>query len=174
MKVIGMIGSLRSDSIHRKIFHHYQELCKDSFELIEGSIRSIPLYTGDEDKNESVEELSKLILESDGVIFFTPEYNYSVPGGLKNAIDWLSRCKPQPFAGKPVSVVGASPGSFGTARMQFHLRQIGIYLDMRFLNKPEVLIGKVFDKVQDGKIQDAMTIDFLQKHSAAFAEFSNS
>ena len=93
-------------------------------------------------------------MAADGVVFASPEYNYSVSGVLKNAIDWLSRFTPQPFAGKPMAVFGASGGPLGTARSQYHLRQMMIFLDGRFVNKPEVMIGAAPSKFADGKFTD--------------------
>ncbi len=173
MKVVGIVGSLRKDSIHRQIFNHYREISSDSFELEEGVIAGIPMFDGEGMDNEQVATLAEQISNADAVIFFSPEYNYSVSGALKNAIDWLSRTNPQPFAGKPASIVGASPGNVGTARMQYHLRQIGVFLDLRFLNKPEVMIAGVFNKVKDGRIVDEATVEFLQSHAKRFAEFVN-
>ena len=173
MKVIGIVGSLRKDSIHRQIFNHYREISSDHFDLQEGLIAGIPLFDGEDADNEQVTSLAEQISNADGVIFFSPEYNYSVSGALKNAIDWLSRVNPQPFAGKPASIVGASPGNVGTARMQYHLRQIGVFLDLRFLNKPEVMIAGAFNKVKDGRIVDEATVEFLQSHAKRFAEFVN-
>ena len=171
MKVTAIVGSLRKGSLHRQIMTHYQQLCADQFELKEGPIAGIPVYNADLEQPDSVRSLAQEIASSKGVIFFTPEYNYSVPGGLKNAIDWLSRCDPQPLNGKPVTIVGASPGNVGTARMQYHLRQIGVFLDMRFMNKPEVMIGQAMQKVADNKVTDAGTVEFLQKHAGAFKSF---
>lgn len=141
MNFIGIVGSLRKDSIHRQIFNHYRDITKDQFDLNEGVIKGIPMFDGENMDNSKVAELSAQIMTSDGIIFFTPEYNYSIPGVLKNAIDWLSRLDPQPLAGKPASIVGASPGRVGTARMQYHLRQVGVFLDLHFMNKPEVMIS---------------------------------
>ena len=154
MNITGIIGSLRNDSIHRQIFKHYREIAKEQFELVEGSIDGIPLYDGENMSNPKVAELAERVIASDGVIFFSPEYNYSVPGALKNAIDWLSRLDPQPLAGKPATIIGASPGNVGTARMQYHLRQVGVFLDLNFMNKPEVMIAGAANKISDGKIVD--------------------
>ena len=81
------------------------------------------------------------IAAADAVLIATPEYNYSVPGVLKNALDWVSRAEPQPFAHKPVAILGASDGAIGTARAQYNLRKIFVYLDAFVLNKPEIMIG---------------------------------
>lgn len=173
MKITAIIGSLRQSSIHRGIFESYKELAKEFFALEEGVIRNIPLYNEDDGDNDIAHQLAEQIMHSDGVIFFAPEYNYSIPGVLKNAIDWLSRATPQPFAGKPASIIGASPGAIGTARMQYHLRQIGVYLNLQFLNKPEVMISSSFDKVKNGVIQDEATIEFLKLHAGKFQKFSS-
>ena len=171
-KIIGVIGSLRKDSIHRILFNEYKELSKDCFELIEGKIGDFPLYNQDLDGQcQSVSELGNLIKESKGIIFFAPEYNYSLSGVLKNAIDWLSREKNSPFDNKPAAIIGGSPGKLGTARMQYHLRQIGVFLNLHFLNKPEVMINGAFDKIKDGKISDEASIDFLKKHIQKFNDF---
>jgi chromate reductase, NAD(P)H dehydrogenase (quinone) len=170
-KVIAIIGSLRKESVNRHIFNNYKRLAKDFFVLEEGDISQIPLYNQDIEKEPgSVAALAELINHSDGVIFFTPEYNYSIPGVLKNAIDWLSRNDLKPFNNKLAAVLGGSPGNIGTARMQYHLRQVGVFLNLNFLNKPEVMIGKVFSKVTDGEITDKDTIDLLNRHIQQFAE----
>ena len=170
-KGVAIIGSLREESVNRQIFNNYKRLAQDSFMLEEGKISEIPLFNQDIEKEpESVSALAKLISKSDGVIFFSPEYNYSIPGVLKNAIDWLSRNDLKPFNNKLAAVVGGSPGNIGTARMQYHLRQVGVFLNLNFLNKPEVMIGKVFSKVTDGEITDQDTIDLLNRHIQQFAE----
>ena len=170
-KVIAIVGSLRKDSVNRQLFNSYKELAKDFFVLEEGSISDIPLYNQDSDSEpEAVSKLAKQIAESDGLIFFSPEYNYSIPGVLKNAIDWLSRSKLKPFDGKHAAIIGGSPGNIGTARMQYHLRQVGVFLNLRFLNKPEVMVGKVFSKLENGEISDQKTIEVFEKHIKQFAE----
>ena len=172
MKITAIIGSLRQNSIHRGIFESYKELAKEFFTLEEGVIRNIPLYNEDDGDNDIVHQLAEQIMHSDGVIFFAPEYNYSVPGVLKNAIDWLSRATPQPFSGKSASIIGASPGQIGTARMQYHLRQIGVYLNLHFLNKPEVMISGSNDKIKNGIINDESTLSFLKHHAEEFHKFT--
>lgn len=172
MKITGIIGSLRKQSVHRQIFNHYREIAAKHFELEEADISGFPHFDGEDTDNDRVVAVAEQIRSSDGVLFFSPEYNYSVPGVLKNAIDWLSRAEPQPFAGKPAAIIGASPGTVGTARMQYHLRQIGVFLDLNFLNKPEVMISNVISKLDEGRIVDAETIDFLGVHASRFSEFA--
>ncbi|KAE9847145.1 hypothetical protein GP671_30595, partial [Escherichia coli] len=105
------------------------------------SIGDIPLYDADVQQEEgfpqSVEALAEQIRQADGVVIVTPEYNYSVPGGLKNAIDWLSRLPEQPLSGKPVLIPTSSMGAIGGARCQYHQRQILVFPDAMVVNKPE-------------------------------------
>jgi chromate reductase len=110
---------------------------------------------------------------ADGVIIVTPEYNYSIPGGLKNAIDWVSRLPNQPFAGKPVALQSASPGPLGGARVQYDLRRAMVFLDAFVLNKPEIFIGGCASKIDErtGELKDAATRDFIKQQLAAFAKF---
>lgn len=171
-KIVALVGSLRKESINRTVFEKYQELHSDRFEFVEGGIADIPHYNQDkEGESDSANKLAELVAGADGVMFFSPEYNYSIPGVLKNAIDHLSRSDKQPFNGKPAAIIGASPGTIGTARMQYHLRQIGVTLNMHFLNKPEVMIGKASEKIKDGNIIDDETIKHLQKHGESFISF---
>ena len=88
----------------------------------------------------AVEALRQSIREADALLIATPEYNYSYSGVLKNAIDWVSRPPEQPFAGKPIALMGAAAGALGTARAQYHLRQVFVFLDGHILNKPEVMV----------------------------------
>lgn len=168
--VIALIGSLRKNSYNRAVFEHYKDISKELFDLKEGPIAKLPLYSEDLTPPADVLNLAQQIKQSDGVIFFSPEYNYSIPGGLKNAIDWLSRSDLKPFNDKPSAIIGASPGNIGTARMQYHLRQVGVFLNLKILNKPEVMIGKCHEKISDGKVTDPSTTEHLKKHITAFNE----
>lgn len=113
--------------------------------------------------------MAERIAAADGVIIVTPEYDYSVPGALKNTLDWLSRVQPQPFARKPVAIQTGSPGAIGGARPQYHLRQILVFLDADVINKPEVMIGQIATKIDatTGAITDAATAEFLTTQIAA-------
>ncbi len=118
------------------------------------------------------QQAADAIAAADGVVIVSPEYNYSMPGGLKNAIDWLSRLKPQPFAGKPVAIQSASGGALGGARMQYHLRQSMVFLDAHVLNRPEVMIGQAPSKVDaEGRLADEATRKFIADQLVAFAAF---
>jgi chromate reductase, NAD(P)H dehydrogenase (quinone) len=109
------------------------------------------------------------IRKAEGVIFCSPEYNYSIPGVLKNAIDWLSRLKDQPFAGKPVLLQSASGGALGGARMQYHLRQVMVFVEAQVFNRPEVFIGSAQTKFDgDLKLTDQPTRDIIKQQLAGF------
>ncbi len=160
--ILAIAGSLRKGSLNKGAVAAAVGHAPDGVRVLEADLGDIPLY--DEDVQaagfpEAVLRLGAQIAAADAVLFATPEYNYSVPGVLKNAIDWVSRLPDQPFAGKPAAIMGASPGNLGTARAQYHLRQIGVFLDLRFLNKPEVMIGQAGTKFDDqGRLTDAETI----------------
>ncbi len=125
------------------------------------TIGDIPLYNEDvraEGYPPSAQRLREQIRAADALLLVTPEYNYSMPGVFKNAIDWASRPPEQPFAGKPAAIMGASGGRIGTARAQYHLRQSLVFLGVLPINKPEVMIGSaqnVFD--EDGRLTDEPT-----------------
>jgi chromate reductase, NAD(P)H dehydrogenase (quinone) len=176
MKILVLIGSLSKTSINRSVYEAYRKVVGDQASFEEGRFDDFPLYNDDileVGTPVPVERLGRQIGQADAVIFFTPEYNYSVPGGLKNALDWISRLKPQPFAGKPGAIIGSSPGKVGTARMQYHLRQIGVFLDLYFMNKPEVMISGAKSLLDEkGELVDEATLEHLKKHFAKFAEFT--
>ena len=141
-----------------------------------GSVGDFPLYNADVQAQgfpQAVEAMAAAIRAADGLIVVTPEYNYSVPGVLKNAIDWLSRMSPQPFAAKPVLIQSASPGALGGARAQYHLRQIFVFLDGRVMNTPEVMISGAYNKSDNatGDLTDDASKDFLRKQLQAFADY---
>jgi chromate reductase, NAD(P)H dehydrogenase (quinone) len=110
---------------------------------------------------------------ADGVIFNSPEYNFSIPGGLKNAIDWVSRAPNQPFAGKPVAIQSATAGPLGGGRMQYDLRRAMQFMDAVTLGKPEIFIGNCSQKIdaKTGQITDEQTVGFIRQQLAAFAKF---
>ena len=120
-----------------------------------------------------VQALREEIAAADAVLIATPEYNYSVPGVLKNAIDWASRPPDQPFERKPVAIMGASPGRLGTARAQYHLRQCFVFLDSLVLNRPEVMVAgarNLFD--DDGRLTDEPTREFIAKLLVALSDWT--
>ncbi len=173
--VVGIIGSLRKASINRVLFEEYKSLSADYFKLVEGEIGDIPPYNQDiKEQPESVSKLCEKIATADGLLIFSPEYNYSIPGVLKNVLDWVSLDDQKPLNNKPGAILGASPGGIGTARMQYHLRQVSVSLNIQMLNKPEVMVSKAGDKIKDGKLVDGDTKEFLKKHVKAFADHMTS
>ena len=165
IKILGISGSLRKGSYNTALLHAAQELAPPDLQIEIGDISQIPLYNADVQAvgfPQAVEQLAGQIRAADGLLLVTPEYNYSVSGVLKNTIDWISRIKNQPFAAKPTAICGASMGPLGTARAQYHLRQIGIYLDIRFLNKPEVMVGTAHERFDAaGKLTHEPTRKFV-------------
>ena len=173
-----MVGSLRKGSFNAAIARALPALAPDGVSIAPlGSVGDFPLYNHDVQLKgfpPVVTAMAAAIAESDGVIFVTPEYNHSVPGVLKNAIDWISRLPNQPFAGKPVAIQSASPGLFGGLRAQLHLRHIFVFLDARALNKPEVIIHQVNTKIDPstGELTDPATRGFIADQLKAFAAFA--
>ena len=158
MKILAMVGSLRTGSYNRMLLQAALELKPKDMQIESAEIGDIPLYN--EDVREkgyppSVQRLREQIRAADAILFITPEYNYAIPGVLKNAIDWASRPPEQPFNDKPAAIMGASISRLGTARAQYHLRQSCVYLNMYPLNQPEVMVaeaGKHFD--ESGRFTD--------------------
>lgn len=144
MKVLAMVGSLRTGSYNRMLLQAALELKPKDMDIESAEIGDIPLYN--EDVREKgypppVQRLREQIRAADAILFITPEYNYTIPGVLKNAIDWASRPPEQPFNDKPVAIMGASISRLGTARAQYHLRQSCVFLNMYPLNQPEVMVA---------------------------------
>lgn len=177
LSVLGLCGSLRRDSINRAVLRTAQALAPDAGMQIEAAdIADVPLYNEDvyaQGFPAPVGRLREQIRAADALLFVTPEYNYSVPGVLKNAIDWVSRPPEQPFAGKPAAIMGASPSSLGTARAQYHLRQTLVFLDVHPLNKPEVMIGSAHERFgAQGELNHAPTREVIGKLLAALAAWT--
>lgn len=173
MKILGISGSLRQGSFNTAALRAAQELAPEGMTITLADIGDIPLYNDDVRQTgypSSVERLRGEIAAADAVLFATPEYNYSLSGVLKNAIDWASRPPNQPFDGKPVAIMGASPGTLGTARAQYHLRQSLVFLNCFPLNRPEVFIGQASQKFDaHGRLTDEPTREFIRKLLNALA-----
>jgi len=156
--VLAICGSLRAGSYNRAALRSAIELKPPGMTIETADIASFPLYNEDvraQGFPPPVEKLRRQIAAADALLLVTPEYNYSIPGVLKNAIDWASRPPDQPFAGKPVAIMGAGAGMAGTARAQYDLRRCCVFLDMHPLNKPEVLIGQAQTKFDaEGRFTD--------------------
>lgn len=170
IKLVAFCGSLRKASFNRMALHAFIERLPQGVSVETIEIGDWPLYNADIQAQgfpTLVQAAQQKMLAADGIVFASPEYNYSVSGVLKNAIDWLSRMTPQPFAGKPMVVFGASGGPLGTARSQYHLRQMMIFLDGRMVNRPEVMIGAAPSKFADGKFTDETGSKLLTDLGAA-------
>jgi chromate reductase, NAD(P)H dehydrogenase (quinone) len=159
INVLAICGSLRTGSYNRAALRTAIELRPPGMTIESADIDAIPLYNEDVLTGGGfpppVETLRRQIAAADALLFVTPEYNYSMPGVLKNAIDWASRPPDQPFAGKPVAMMGASAGMGGTVRAQYDLRRSCVFLDMHPLNRPEVFIGAAQTKFDaDGRFMD--------------------
>jgi chromate reductase len=142
-----------------------------------GGIDKFPLYNTDMHADgkfpEVVTSFADQIRAADAVIINSPEYNYTIPGAFKNAIDWVSRLKDQPFKDKPVAIQSASQGPLGGARMQYHMRQMFVFLGSFVFNTPEIFVGTAQNKFNDeGELTDAATKEFLGKQLEAFAKFA--
>jgi chromate reductase len=174
-KVGYIVGSLATASINRKLAKALIRLAPSELEFVEIPIKDLPLYSYDYDAHypASGRALKHALASVDAVLFVTPEYNRSIPGGLKNAIDWASRPPGEnSFTGKPSAVIGASPGRLGTALAQQSLRGVLGYCNSPQMNTPEAYIqltpGMVTD---DGEITDASTARHLQKFIEQFHAF---
>src|SRR5512136_247011 len=141
LKFLGFVGSLRNSSYNRSLMRAAMQLLPEAVTMEVFEIADIPPFNQDLERNppEIVRQMKAKIRKADAILFVSPEYNYSIPGVLKNAIDWASRpIVDNAWEGKPVAVMGASIGSIGTARAQYHLRQTFVFLNMYPVNQPEV------------------------------------
>ncbi|HEX5477960.1 MAG TPA: NAD(P)H-dependent oxidoreductase [Burkholderiales bacterium] len=151
LKILGIAGSLRRASYNRSALAAAQGLLPEGVSLEVFDLEGLPLFNQDSEGQPSAKviEFKKKIREANAILFATPEYNYSIPGVLKNAIDCASRpYGDNAWAGKPAAIMGASIGTLGTARAQYHLRQCFVFLNMYAVNQPEVMIphaAKAFD-----------------------------
>ena len=167
VRILGIPGSLRKESFNRATLRAAKELAPDGAAIEVFELDGIPGFNQDDEQNPpaKVVELKKRIRESDAILFVTPEYNYSVPGVLKNAIDWASRpYGDSAWAGKPVAIMGASVGTLGTARAQYHLRQMFVFLNMFPVNQPEVMIGNAAERFDAaGNLTHDATKEFIRQ-----------
>ena len=176
LTVVTLCGSLRRASYNAAIARALPGLAPEGLRVAAlGSIGEFPLYNADLQAQgfpAPVTAMAEAIRAADGIVVVTPEYNYSIPGGLKNAIDWLSRLPNQPFAGKPMAIQSASMGALGGARAQYHLRQSVVFLDALVLNRPEVMVAAAQTKISEaGEITDEATRGFIQAQLKAFGDF---
>ena len=177
IQFVGISGSLRKGSYNTMLLKAALQLLPTDISMEIISIEDIPLYNADLDlpaakqRPKTVEHFRKMLTDADGILISSPEYNYSIPGGLKNAIDWASRGEDSPLLRKPVAVIGATTGLWGTIRMQLAFHNVFLYLDMKPVYKPEVLVAqaeKKFDK--NGNLIDEMTKKLLKQKLEALKE----
>lgn len=167
VQILGIAGSLRRESYNRAALRAAVQLVPQDATLNIFELDGIPGFNQDEEQKPpaKVVELKRRIREADAVLIVTPEYNYSVPGVLKNAIDWASRpYGDSAWSGKPAAIMGASVGTIGTARAQYHLRQMMVFLNMFPINQPEVMIGNASTRFdQAGSLTDETTKDLVHQ-----------
>lgn len=174
--ILGIAGSLRKGSLNRMLLRAAGEALPEGVTLEEFDLAGVPVFNQDAEDPlpESVARLKERIEAADAILIATPEYNYSAPGVLKNAIDWASR--PQggnSWQGKPVAVMGASMGLMGTSRAQYHLRQMFVFLDMYPVNKPEVMITSAHQKFdEEGRLTDAKAREMVGRLVASLAAWT--
>ena len=163
--VLGIAGSLRKQSYNKGALRAAQALLPPGAQLEIFDLAGIPVYNQDEEKSPppKVAELKSRIRAAGAILLCTPEYNYSIPGVLKNAIDWASRpYGDSAWNGKPVAIMGASVGAFGTMRAQYHLRQCFVFLNMDAVLQPEVAIGNAAEKFDaQGNLTDAKAKELI-------------
>ena len=161
VKILGIAGSLRKQSYNRGLLQAALEIAPVNCSLVIFELDDIPVYNQDKEMSppKSVTQLKEKVRAADAILLATPEYNYSIPGVLKNAIDWVSRPYGESaWENKPVAVMGASVGMQGTSRAQYHLRQVFVYLNMHPVNRPELMVPSAQDKFDaQGKLTDPKT-----------------
>lgn len=185
ISIYGMCGSLRRQSYNAGALRAAVELAPEGISIDIGTladtppanpIGAFPLYNEDvrqEGIPEEVKAMGAKIAAADAILFCCPEYNFSMPGVFKNALDWLSRLDPMPFDRKPFAIISASLGMLGGARSQYNLRQAALFLNMHALNKPEVFIGLAKTKFDDqGRLTDETTRDFIRTQLNALRDWT--
>ena len=167
VRILGIAGSLRRESYNRAALRAATQLVPEDATIDIFEIDGIPGFNQDEEQNPpaKIVELKRRIREADAILIVTPEYNYSIPGVLKNAIDWASRpYNDNAWDGKPAAIMGASIGTIGTARAQYHLRQMFVFLNVFPINQPEVMIANASERFDaEGKLTHEATREFIRQ-----------
>ncbi|MFI4930016.1 MAG: NADPH-dependent FMN reductase, partial [Burkholderiales bacterium] len=175
LKIAGVCGSLRAASYNRMLMQLAESLLPASMQLDVLEWRDVPVFDADvlaKGLPPPVAALRERVRGADGLLIVTPEYNFSIPGGLKNVIDWLSRGEDQPLSGKPVAMLSATGGPLGGARVQYDLRTVMLFVNAMALLKPEVFVGNVAAKFSaDGQCTDEATRKFVGAQMAAFEQW---
>lgn len=172
VRVLGVAGSLRLGSLNRALLRAAVKLAPTGMTIETFDLAGVPLYNGDVEATgdpDGVAEFKAAIRAADAVLFVTPEYNHGVPGVMKNAVDWASRpARDAALSGKPVGIIGASPGQVGTARGQSQLRQAFEFTNSYCMPQPEILVFRALEKFDaNGELTDAKTAEFLGKYLEA-------
>jgi chromate reductase len=176
LRFLGLSGSLRQASLNRALLHAVGETLPEgaTLTMFEG-MGALPHFNSDiAAEPEVVTAWKAQIAAADGLIFAVPEYNYSVPGVMKNAIDWATRPPPtSPLRGKPIGIIGAAAGISGSMRAQYHLRQIMVYTNSPVMSQPEVIIPLAKDRFDEqGRLVDESTRVLLRAFGAAFVDWA--
>lgn len=174
--IVAISGSLRAGSFNTSALRAADELKPAGVMITMADISAVPIFNQDvlhKGMPASVATLVQQIADADAVMIATPEYNYSIPGILKNAIDWISKAPDQPFKHKPVAIMGASPGGIGTARSQYDLRKVFVFLDAYLLNQPEIMISAAHTRFDgNGKLTDEATRSLIAKQIVALRDWA--
>ncbi len=176
LKFLGFVGSLRNGSYNRSIMRVAMQLLPEAVTMEVFEIAAIPPFNQDLERNppEIVRQMKAKIRKADAILFVSPEYNYSIPGVLKNAIDWASRpYLDNSWDGKPVAIMSASSGKLGGARMQYHLRQSFVFLNMYAINRPEFILANAANYFDEkGNLKDEETRNHLQNILVSLADWA--
>ncbi|MBM3527268.1 MAG: NAD(P)H-dependent oxidoreductase [Alphaproteobacteria bacterium] len=175
-QVLAICGSLRKGSFNRQLMNASIGLAPEGMTIKEApSFAKMPIYNFDDQQAtgfpKDVDAFHEAVRAADGVLIVSAEYNWSIPGGLKNAIDWLSRYKEVSFKDKPVCLQSAAPGLLGGSRMQYHMRMCMQSVDAILFGKPEVIVNLAASKFADGQLKDQAAIDLIKQQLASFAKF---
>jgi len=176
LNVLVICGSLRKGSFNASVARALPALAPPNMTLSDAPpFGGFPVFNADlkdaSGEPPDVIDWARAIRSADGVIIVSPEYNWSIPGGLKNAIDWVSRMKDVPFKDKPVALQSASGGPLGASRMQYHLRQTLVSIDAFMFGKPEIFVSFADKKIVNGELTDQPTKDIIKKQLEGFAKF---
>ena len=174
--ILGMSGSLRQGSFNTALLHFVARSLPEGARMEIARIDDLPLYNDDVRVTgypPPAQRLREQVAAADVVLIVTPEYNYSIPGVLKNAIDWASRPPNQPFESKPIGIMGASTGMLGSARAQYHLRQCFVFLNAPVMSRPEVMVAHARERFDEqGNLTDVSTQQHVVKFLRALVELS--
>ena len=177
LNVITIVGSLRKGSYNAALARQLPQWAPEGMSITAAPAwADLPTYNADEQAKgfpETATKLADAIRAADGVIIVSPEYNYGVPGGVKNAIDWVSRMKDQPFKDKPVAIQSVAGGPLGGGRVQYQWRQIMVFLEALAFTRPEVFVGMAGQKFDEKTLEfkDEAGINFIKQQLAGFEKF---